>query len=397
MNTDVLDSPTHLSIASSAAIRIVPLSTSPSFLQTSNRFLILLFAPVKALYQAFSLYYTLGYSSPPSEWILLQNPPSIPTFLIATFLAFVRNSKLIIDWHNFGYSLYAMKFGPTHPLVRLHEWYEFTFGKFAAVNFTVTEAMAGELNRRGIPGAVALHDRPAELFQPTTSIESRRKALRDIFPETEQQSLIEDIMSGKTRLLVSSTSWTPDEDFSILLDALVSYCSNFPSKSSNLPNIHVVITGKGPLLAHYTSLINQLITTNKLPKQIITIKTTFFPSLATYATLLSAADLGVSLHTSSSGLDLPMKVVDMFGAGLPVLGCTFEAWPELVTQGVDGMGFEAGKLGAEQLSGLLVKVFGKGGVELEELKKGALRQCARRWDDEWEAVAGRIIFKRKDQ
>jgi beta-1,4-mannosyltransferase len=63
--------------------------------------------------------------------------------------------------------------------------------------------------------------------------------------------------SNRPALLVSSTSWTPDEDFSILTEALTIYerraidLNRSKAIEGQLPKILMVVTGKGPLRAKY--------------------------------------------------------------------------------------------------------------------------------------------------
>lgn len=253
--------------------------------------------------------------------------------------------------------------------------------KSAAANITVTDAMARVLKERFDVRAITLHDRPASHFKPL-SADDRRSYLRKL-PETAQQASNLEVRS--CRLLVSSTSWTADEDFGILLDALVSYSRKATSNSS-LPEVLAIITGKGPMKQKYLTEVASLAKQGKLEK--VHIKSAWL-SMEDYALLLGAADLGVSLHTSASGVDLPMKVVDMFGAGLPVVGWSrFEAWPELVQEGVNGKGFQS----SEELTRLLVELFDRDDTaQLDSLREGALDECSRRWDDEWDRVAGRLF------
>lgn len=275
--------------------------------------------------------------------------------------------------------------GAKHPFVAFAKQYEAILGSWApTASFTVTDAMQKQL--RNPPYNLrspifTLHDRPASIFQPLSDPQLRQAFLQRI-PETSV--VADDILAGTTKLLVSSTSWTPDEDFKLLLEALCAY-----SASPNpLPPVFAMITGKGPQKQMYLDRIAALTQDAKLKN--VTIRTAWL-SAEDYATLLACADLGVCLHMSSSGVDLPMKVVDMFGAGLPVLGYgDYESWPELVKEGFNGRSFVT----SAELAKVLEELFseeGGGGRQLTRLKKGALKEGSRRWDDEWDSVAGRLL------
>ncbi len=228
---------------------------------------------------------------------------------------------------------------------------------------------------------IPLHDRPPTGFQPISP--NQRSIFLGRLPDTVVYA--DSLLSGKMKLLVSSTSWTADEDFSLLLDALAAYSELATTTHPHLPEILAIITGKGPQKDHYLARVAELDNEDKL--EMVTILTAWLDA-EDYASLLGAADLGVSLHTSSSGVDLPMKVVDMFGAGLPVIGWDrFEAWPELVKEGVNGLGFGS----KEQLQILLIELFEGDGKKLKRLREGALHEGNHRWDAEWEPKAGKLF------
>lgn len=90
--------------------------------------------------------------------------------------------------------------------------------------------------------------------------------------------------------------------------------------NAQLPRLLVLISGKGPLRASFEREVAERETSGRWTD--VTARCVWL-DVEDYPKFLGSADLGISLHQSSSGLDLPMKVVDMFGCGVPVLARNF--------------------------------------------------------------------------
>jgi beta-1,4-mannosyltransferase len=59
------------------------------------------------------------------------------------------NTKLIIDWHNYGFTIMQVSRRPK-VFVWLAQMYEFLLGKFADYHLTVSQALRDDLKQRGI-------------------------------------------------------------------------------------------------------------------------------------------------------------------------------------------------------------------------------------------------------
>lgn len=352
----------------------------------------------KVIWQTVTLWLALPLLAGP-DFILVQNPPGIPALLVCYAYSLVhRGTTLVLDWHNYGFSIMALTLGPDHPLVSLCKAIEKAVGSRVQRAFCVSKAMRDDLRRSlGVANDVTvLYDRAKDTFEPISVQRSHRlfvKLGRDYeeFRGTSQQesALTQEVNDGldaawrsdRPALLVSSTSWTEDEDFSILVEALQSYEDAAAAVESSLPELVCVITGKGPLKAHYCDVIRE-----HQWRHVKVVTPWLEPE--DYPLLLASADLGVSLHTSSSGVDLPMKVVDMFGCGLPVAAKRFAAIGELVKDNENGVTFET----SEDLAKVLIDWFNHFTEESFREKNVRYRNNVaifgqERWSSTWAKVA----------
>ncbi|KAM9977377.1 hypothetical protein ACTFIR_011243 [Dictyostelium discoideum] len=374
------ESEPHPQIVNNDSITIEPLKPFPISMSNSFKkiplisiFMWPLLAMCKVLFQIIQLMYVLLIKVPsPLNTILVQSPPAIPTIFVMQIVCWIRGVHLVIDWHNLGYTLLKLSLSKSdnHPIIRLAKFIERYFAKNAYAHLFVTNEMKIQLVRDwNLKGKTfVFHDKASPIFKSLTDREQEeflKTFINKYSIKGEDKVYIESVISKKsirnpkqqTSIIISSTSWTQDEDFSILLDAIVKYdiehtVGNRKVEESQeesvvlAENLLFIITGKGPQKEYYQEKINSL-SLNK--SRIITV----WLDSEDYPKLLACCDLGVSLHNSSSGIDLPMKVVDMFGCCLPVLAIDFKCIGELVKVNYNGFLFKD----SDQLHQLLNQLF----------------------------------------
>lgn len=312
-----------------------------------------------------------------TRFVLIQNPPSLPILFIIGILKKIwsPNIQLIIDWHNLNWSILNLKYkNENHPVVRFMKFYEKKCSLlFADFNLTVTIALKKYLiNEFGLnkDKIITVYDRPNNIFEPLDSQETLKKIMKRntlIFNNTSYNQLTD-------RILITSTSFTPDEDFNILITCLKLLEKKMSTENSKY-NIIMIVTGKGPLKSDFVSKINENSWNH------IKIKNVWLP-IEEYPNILKIADLGISLHYSSSGLDLPMKIVDLFGSGVPVISMNYPVIKELVKNNINGVLLNDNKNGEEMANKIYNLLFDDNKLYLK-IKEGAILESQIHWDDEW--------------
>lgn len=150
--------------------------------------------------------------------------------------------------------------------------------------------------------------------------------------------------------------------------------------------IHLVITGKGPNKEKYRLWINaKRLFWKKLKVDQIWLEIEDYPKM------LAVADLGICLHYSSSGLDLPMKVIDMYGACLPVVAINYRCIKESVKENYFGWIFDS-EAQLKKIIKDLIWDFNKENYFLQKYRNNIrdLRE-KKTWKVEWDTKVKPII------
>jgi beta-1,4-mannosyltransferase len=317
------------------------------------------------------------------DLVLVQNPPAFPTLAVCWFSLRRPGVRFVVDWHNLGYTLLQLRLGRLHPAVRLARWFERRDARRVEANLCVSRGLAAFLESRfAVKRAQVLYDRPASAFVPVD------RAERELF----RQALFArvGIRASIVGFIVCPTSWTEDEDFDVVIDAVTQLEERIRgweagSSSRRFPELLILVTGDGARRAEFERRFAGL------PARRIQLRARFLEP-EDYPRVVGSADLGLCLHRSSSGLDIPMKVADLFGAGVPVCALDYGAClAERVRHGDNGLLFSTGRQLADVLFDLF-ETFPSDQKMLERLRTGARKSARPTWEEGWAREAKPVLL-----
>jgi beta-1,4-mannosyltransferase len=341
-----------------------------------NGALFLLRGAARVIRQSAQLAWTLLRIVPRPDVMLAQVPPALPALAIVLLAARLRRARVVVDWHNLTSSVLALRLGERHVLVRTMAVYERAAARFADGHLCVSRAMADTVSGwRGTKTVHVFRDRAGDQFA-RTSAERRGAWQRRIAAQAGAHE------AGTFRIVAVPTSWGLDDDFDLLRDALDRAEVLLEERTrDDAVSILIVLTGLGPLRERYKPLFEA-----RAARRVRACAIWLTPD--DYVELLGCADLGVSVHRSASGLDLPMKICDLFGAGVPVCALDYASIGELVEPGVNGLLFST----AEELAGQMCDLLaGASPTRLARLATGAAAAATVRWREGWTAEAWPVL------
>ncbi len=317
------------------------------------------------------------------DLVLVQNPPAFPTLAVTWFSLHGRGVRFVIDWHNLGYTFLRLRLGQWHPAVRLARWFERRDARRVDANLCVSRGLAAFLESRfGVTNARVLYDRPAAAFVPIERAD-RERYRQALFGRLS-------VPAPTAGFVVCPTSWTEDEDFDVIIEAVTRLEQRIrgwegAGRGRRFPDLVILVTGDGDRRAEFERRFAGL------PARRIQLRARWLEP-EDYPRVVGSADLGLCLHRSSSGLDIPMKIADLFGAGVPVLALDYGAClAERVRHGDNGLLFST----AEQLADVLFDLFETYPADqkaLERLRAGARKSARPTWEEGWAREARPVLL-----
>lgn len=248
--------------------------------------------------------------------------------------------------------------------VRVARFVELACYRAAKEVWTVSQAMKRYLQDSACCTHVrVVYDRPRRNMLNAVS-QMREEDCERVVAETREIAERYGRKGEIGKIVVVSTSWTPDEDMDMFLQAVREW-------ESRERLFTVVVTGNGPGRYMFEQQVANM-QLNYVQVWFVWIRE------EDYARFLSCCHVAVCMHHSSSGLDLPMKVVDYFACRLPVVVRWYDTLGEMVKRGTDGVGFD-------DLNGLVQGVDDLMGDKGDAIRLGRRRESKGVWEDEWQA------------